>query len=369
MDLLKNKKSLKLLKKKFIHTKFFSERIELLLEVVPSQIVGLKKIHLKSINNSNKQKINKDTFLGFQENKIDEKISCTALPTDTFNQKTLDENSDEDQDVKNENFEDDQNNQSLFSKKMGNMVYINKNGPNKHEHFQNDVLENENENENNNEREKEKEKEKESDKTSDKNYDVHQQTNKQKKILLPTYIEFNREVLYLLENLTGISRRSLERGLSSFIERNFHLHNIRPHNKEKIIFGKASLKKNKKKEKIYLRKRKKKFRITYKKQTKTNQNSGSLKTPTKEKDQGTKKVNQTNPQNNKIAHKLKKQKTNPTQNQSQSQTQPKNTQPNQKNQNYLTYACCLSFSPPHKTPVSENNWLFEIEKKYSYEFD
>ncbi|KAJ6249594.1 hypothetical protein M0813_17015 [Anaeramoeba flamelloides] len=273
---------------------------------------------------------------------------------------TLDQSSDDDEHDKNQNFHDDQNTKSLNHNQKENYININKNHPYGYERLKSDESDNENKNKNKNENENNYE--------NTNNFDCLQQTQNEKKRILPNNIEFNREVLYLLENLTGISRRSLERGLSSFIERNFGLHNIHPHNKQKIIFGKASLKKNKKKEKINLRKRKKKFKITYKKQTKENQKSNSLKDPIKEKSIRIEKGNQTNTLNTNIAQKNKKKKTNPN----QKRSPPKNSKQEttvQKNDNYFTLPLKLSFSPPHINKVSENNWLFEIEKKYSYEFD
>ncbi|KAJ3451614.1 hypothetical protein M0812_03365 [Anaeramoeba flamelloides] len=358
MNLLTNKELFETLKKKFIRTKLFSKRLELLLDVVPSQIVGLKKIHLKSINNTNtKPKENSKASYESQDIKSQDQNGFINLPTDILNQNTLDQSSDDDEHDKNQNFHDDQNNKSLNHNQKENILNINKINPYGYEHLKNDENDNENENENGNDNNNE----------NTNNFDCLQQTQNENKIILPNNIEFNREVLYLLENLTGISRRSLERGLSSFIERNFGLHNIHPHNKQKIIFGKASLKKNKKKEKINLRKRKKKFKITYKKQTKENQKSNSLKSPIKEKSLQIKRENQTNTLNTNIAQKNKKKKTNPN----QIRSPPKISQQKTTGNNEEYYNCYLELSlfPQLKKKVSENNWLFEIEKKYSYEFD
>ncbi|KAJ3451609.1 hypothetical protein M0812_03360 [Anaeramoeba flamelloides] len=252
MNLLTNKELFETLKKKFIRTKFFSERLELLLGVVPSQIVGLKKIHLKSINNkNNKPKENSKASSEFEEKKSQDQKGFINLPTDILTQNTLDQSSDDDEHDKNQNFHDDHKTKSLNHNQKENILNINKINPYGYDRFKSDESDNENENENGNDKNNE----------NTNNFDCLQQTQNENKIIIPNNIEFNREVLYLLENLTGISRRSLEWGLSSFIERNFGLHNIHPHNKQKIIFGKASLKKNKKKEKINLRKKKKNLRL------------------------------------------------------------------------------------------------------------
>ncbi|KAJ6240453.1 hypothetical protein M0813_24166 [Anaeramoeba flamelloides] len=53
----------------------------------------------------------------------------------------------------------------------------------------------------------------------------------------PKKIVIIRSSLTTMSGLTGVSRRSLERGLSNFFERNYSLHNISPYSKEYLTFG------------------------------------------------------------------------------------------------------------------------------------
>ncbi|KAJ6242629.1 hypothetical protein M0813_02477 [Anaeramoeba flamelloides] len=53
----------------------------------------------------------------------------------------------------------------------------------------------------------------------------------------PKKIVIIRSSLTTMSGLTGVSRRSLERGLSNFFERNYSLHNISPYSRDYMIFG------------------------------------------------------------------------------------------------------------------------------------
>ncbi|KAJ3439944.1 hypothetical protein M0812_15987 [Anaeramoeba flamelloides] len=82
----------------------------------------------------------------------------------------------------------------------------------------------------------------------------------------PKKITIVRNSLTKLAILTGVSRRSLERGLSNFFVRNYSLHNISPYSRDFLIFGKTEdeeISKNKKTEtkKQRLKKKKKIIRI------------------------------------------------------------------------------------------------------------
>ncbi|KAJ3436649.1 hypothetical protein M0812_18710 [Anaeramoeba flamelloides] len=55
---------------------------------------------------------------------------------------------------------------------------------------------------------------------------------------VPNKIEFHRSCIALLSFLTERKKRSIERGLASFILRTYHLQNIKPHSKGWIIYGK-----------------------------------------------------------------------------------------------------------------------------------
>ncbi|KAJ3434170.1 hypothetical protein M0812_20235 [Anaeramoeba flamelloides] len=79
----------------------------------------------------------------------------------------------------------------------------------------------------------------------------------------PKKIVIIRSSLTTMSGLTGVSRRSLERGLSNFFERNYSLHNISPYSKEYLTFGetdklttkkiRVGTKKNKSKKKKIIR--------------------------------------------------------------------------------------------------------------------
>ncbi|KAJ3442207.1 homeobox protein 13-related [Anaeramoeba flamelloides] len=62
--------------------------------------------------------------------------------------------------------------------------------------------------------------------------------NKEKDtVSLPKKIKIQRKSLKKLSEYTGVARRSLERGLSSFFFRQFSLQNISPYSREWIIYG------------------------------------------------------------------------------------------------------------------------------------
>ncbi|KAJ3428543.1 hypothetical protein M0812_23867 [Anaeramoeba flamelloides] len=50
-------------------------------------------------------------------------------------------------------------------------------------------------------------------------------------------VRLNRSLLRVLSEITMVSRRSLERGLSSFFERKYGFQNIRPYSRSALIFG------------------------------------------------------------------------------------------------------------------------------------
>ncbi|KAJ6240869.1 hypothetical protein M0813_23968 [Anaeramoeba flamelloides] len=50
-------------------------------------------------------------------------------------------------------------------------------------------------------------------------------------------VRLNRHLLTFLSEITKVSRRSLERGLSSFFERKYGFQNIRPYSRSSLIFG------------------------------------------------------------------------------------------------------------------------------------
>ncbi|KAJ6239105.1 hypothetical protein M0813_25317 [Anaeramoeba flamelloides] len=56
----------------------------------------------------------------------------------------------------------------------------------------------------------------------------------------PETIEFHRSCITLLSFLTKRQKRSIERGLASFIKRTYNLHNVKPHSRGWIIYGQKS---------------------------------------------------------------------------------------------------------------------------------
>ncbi|KAJ6233791.1 hypothetical protein M0813_29652 [Anaeramoeba flamelloides] len=113
----------------------------------------------------------------------------------------------------------------------------------------------------------------------------------------PHKITIVRNSLAELANLTGVSRRSLERGLSNFFERNYSLHNICPYSRDNLVFGDANyegLSKNKKMDpkKQRLKKKKKIIRVK--------SDLGSNKTTKAKKIEFNEKVHS---QNNQVVHK------------------------------------------------------------------
>ncbi|KAJ6233346.1 hypothetical protein M0813_04216 [Anaeramoeba flamelloides] len=67
----------------------------------------------------------------------------------------------------------------------------------------------------------------------------------------PKEIKIDRNILNKISEHTGVSRRSLERGISSFFARKFSLFNIYPYSRKFLIFGTNSQIVTKKKLKIY----------------------------------------------------------------------------------------------------------------------
>ncbi|KAJ6237568.1 fmrfamide receptor-related [Anaeramoeba flamelloides] len=57
----------------------------------------------------------------------------------------------------------------------------------------------------------------------------------------PESIEFHRSCITLLSFLTNRQKRSIERGLASFIKRTYNLHNVKPHSRGWIIYGQKHL--------------------------------------------------------------------------------------------------------------------------------
>ncbi|KAJ6240550.1 hypothetical protein M0813_24077 [Anaeramoeba flamelloides] len=72
-----------------------------------------------------------------------------------------------------------------------------------------------------------------------------------KNVPTPKEIKIDRNILNKISEHTGVSRRSLERGISSFFARKFSLFNIYPYSRKFLIFGTNSQIVTKKKLKIF----------------------------------------------------------------------------------------------------------------------
>ncbi|KAJ3426870.1 hypothetical protein M0812_26440 [Anaeramoeba flamelloides] len=69
---------------------------------------------------------------------------------------------------------------------------------------------------------------------------INNQGNKRhsKRFLMPQEIKVKRDVIRYLSELTKLKKKSIERGLSIFFEKTYHLYNTREYSREWMIFRK-----------------------------------------------------------------------------------------------------------------------------------
>ncbi|KAJ6252617.1 hypothetical protein M0813_13989 [Anaeramoeba flamelloides] len=96
-------------------------------------------------------------------------------------------------------------------------------------------------------------------KTVENQNELCEQQQQQPYLEPPKKIKINRKSLDILSEFTGVSRRSLERGLSSFISRRYNLTNISPYSRKWLVFGHPPNKHLKKANKLEIKKKKKKI--------------------------------------------------------------------------------------------------------------
>ncbi|KAJ6238477.1 hypothetical protein M0813_25700 [Anaeramoeba flamelloides] len=106
-------------------------------------------------------------------------------------------------------------------------------------------------------------------------------------------VRLNRSLLRVLSEITMVSRRSLERGLSSFFERKYGFQNIRPYSRSALIFGDSEPISVRKKQVLVRLKKTNQIlnqKPKIKTKTKTNLQSGSEQENSKQNLKKTKKI-------------------------------------------------------------------------------
>ncbi|KAJ6240788.1 major sperm protein [Anaeramoeba flamelloides] len=133
--------------------------------------------------------------------------------------------------------------------------------------------------------------------------------NNLKNVPTPREIKIDRSILNKISEHTGVSRRSLERGISSFFARKFFLLNISPYSRKYLIFGRNSQtdpkkNKNKNKSKTNLKKKEKMVKTIHNK----NYNNTQAETKKNKKQKDYKKQNQKKKQKEKQKEKQNQKK-------------------------------------------------------------